>query len=201
MFGSRFFGLTAGFDYEAEVGGQFGHWAGDALQGWSWALDGGYTFEPVTWKPRVGAGFDWASGDDDPTDGKVGTMDQLFPLGHKYFGYLDLIGRQNITAANVNISCWPIEKVLQTALAYHAFWLSEEEDFLYDASGAAGRRDPTGQSGKEVGQEIDFTLAWKIDVHSSILFGYSHFWHNDFIVETGPSEDADLFYLQYAFKF
>ena len=42
---------------------------------------------------------------------------------------------------------------------------------------------------------------WKVDVHSSVLFGYSHFWDSDFIIETGPSEDADLFYVQYALKF
>ena len=164
-------------------------------------MHGGYTFADTRWKPRVGAGFDWASGDDDPLDGKVGTFDQLFPLGHKYFGFLDLIGRQNITALNLNLSAWPVAKKVKTAIAYHMFWLSEDEDFLYNAGGGAGRRDPTGSSGSEVGSEIDITVVWKIDRHQKVLLGWSHFFQDNFIQGTGISEDADLFYLQYAFKF
>lgn len=199
--GSRFWGKTAGFDYETELTGQWGRWAGDTIQAWSWSLDGGYTFEPVAWKPRIGAGFDWASGDEDPRDGKVGTFDQLFPLGHAYFGYLDLVGRQNITAVNVNLSAWPVEKKVKAAMAYHTFWLNARQDALYNAGGAATRRDPLGASGTEVGHELDLTVTWTIDVHQSLLVGYSHFWDSDFIINTGKSEDPDLFYVQYAFKF
>ncbi len=199
--GSRFWGKTGGFDYETELAGQWGHWAGDTVHAWTWAIDGGYTLEDVVWKPRLGAGFDWASGDASPGDGRVGTFDQLFPLGHKYFGFLDLFGRQNITDAYVNLSAWPVEKKVRTALVYHAFWLDDDQDALYDVSGAPGRRHATGHSGTEIGHEIDLTVSWKFDFHSSLLFGYSHFWDSDFVIQTGPSEDADLFYVQYSFKF
>lgn len=199
--GSRFWGKTAPWDYEAELTGQWGHWAGDTVQAWSWILDGGYTLERVAWKPRIGAGFDWASGDEDPRDGKVGTFDQLFPLGHKYLGLLDVIGRQNVTAANVNLSAWPIAEKLGAAMAYHAFWLNDDHDALYGVGGNAVRRDLTGHSGTEIGHEVDLTVQWKVDVHSTVLVGYSHFWDSDFIIQTGVSEDADLFYVQYALKF
>ena len=86
-------------------------------------------------------------------------------------------------------------------MAYHAFWLSNRKDALYNAGAAPGRRDPTGHSGREVGQELDLTVEWKLDVHAKLLFGYSHFWDSDLITNTGPSEDADLFYVQYQFKF
>ena len=45
------------------------------------------------------------------------------------------------------------------------------------------------------------TLLWKIDTHQSLLLGYSHFWDSDFIHQTGESDDPNLFYVQYAFKF
>ena len=199
--GSRFWGKTAGFDYEAEITGQWGHWAGDTVQAWSWTVDGGYTFASCPWKPRVGAGFDWASGDEDISDRAVGTFDQLFPLGHAYFGYLDLIGRQNITAANASVSAWPVAKKVNTRLAYHVFWLTEGEDALYNAGGGVVRRDPTGRAGKEVGHELDLTLKWLLKPHQVVLLGWSHFFDRDFIQRTGPHEDPDLFYLQYSFKF
>ncbi|MFQ5489098.1 MAG: alginate export family protein [Phycisphaerae bacterium] len=199
--GSRFWGKTGPWDYEAELAGQWGRWAGHTIQAWSWTVDGGYTFKQVPWKPRLGAGFDWASGDEDPRDGKVGTFDQLFPLGHKYLGFLDLIGRQNITAVNVNLSAWPVEKKVKAAVAYHAFWLNADRDALYNAGGKPGRRDPFGNSGSEVGHEVDVTVVWKIDLHQALLLGYSHFWDSNFIINSGKSEDPDLFYVQYSFKF
>lgn len=199
--GARFWGKQHGFDYETEIAGQWGHWAGDTVQAWSFSLDGGYTFAEMPGKPRLGIGFDWASGDDDPLDGKAQTFHQHFPLGHQYFGFLDLIGRQNIVALNVNLSAWPVAKKVKARMAYHAFWLDEERDALYNAGGGVGRRDLTGHSGKEVGQELDVTLLWKLNVHASILIGYSHFWDGPFIQHTGVSENADLIYIQYAMKF
>jgi len=199
--GSRFWGKTAGFDYDTELAGQWGRWAGDTIQAWSWSVGGGYTFANLPWKPRLGAGFDFATGDEDPKDGKVGTFSQLFPLGHAYLGYLDLIGRQNITAARAELSAWPVPKKVKAALAYHAFWLNDRHDALYNAGGRPGRRDVTGQSGTEVGHELDVTIGWKVDVHQSLLLGYSHFWDGTFISRTGKSEDPDMFYVQYAFKF
>ena len=199
--GSRFWGKTAGFDYEAELAGQWGHWANHTVQAWSWTLDGGYTLDSLPWTPRLGAGFDWASGDERVRDGKVGTFNQLYPLGHKYFGFLDVIGRQNVTSTNVNLGAWPIAKKVQAGMAYHVFWLNADRDAMYDAGGAVVRRDVTGIAGKEIGHELDVTLTWKVDVHSNLLFGWSHLWDSDFIIQTGPSEDADMFYVQYAMKF
>lgn len=199
--GSRFWGKTAGFDYEAELAGQWGHWAGDTIQAWSWNLDGGYTFSGVGCKPRLGVGFDWASGDRDPTDGQVQTFDQLFPFSHFYLGFLDLIARQNITALNVNLSAWAVPEKVKTKMTFHTFWLNSKDDWLYNAPGGWVRRDLAGNSGREIGHELDVTVVWKLNPHQAMLFGYSHFWDSDFIQQTGPSENADLLYVQYAYKF
>lgn len=199
--GARFWGETGPWDYETELSGQWGKWGGDTMQSWAFALYGGYTFETTAWKPRLGAGFDLATGDNDPTDSSVQTFDQLFPLGHAWLGYLDLVGRKNINAVNVNLTAWPVPKKLRGAVAYHAFWLNEKKDALYNAGGGVTRRDLTGDSGRDVGHELDLTLLWRIDAHSSALFGYSHFWGDSFISDTGPNEDASLFYIQYLYKF
>lgn len=199
--GSRFWGSRGRWDYEAMLAGQWGSWAGDHIEAWAWTLDGGYTFENTASRPRVGAGFDWASGDKDPFDGSVETFDQLYPLGHAYFGYLDLIGRKNTQSINVNVSAWPVPKKLRTYAAWHSFWLQSREDAIYNAAGRAGRRDRTGNSSREMGHELDLTLLWNIDVHQSILVGYSHLWAGEFIEKTGPSDDPDLMYFQYRYRF
>ena len=44
-------------------------------------------------------------------------------------------------------------------------------------------------------------MDWNIDRHQKVLLGWSHFFEGDVVHNTGISEDADLFYLQYAFTF
>ncbi|MEK6676850.1 MAG: alginate export family protein [Planctomycetota bacterium] len=199
--GSRFWGKTAGFDYETELTDQWGHWAGDRVHSLSWATDGGYTLAEVPWKPRIGSGFDWASGDKNPQDGEVSTFDPLFGAFHDYFGYLDIVGRQNISAVNVNVGAWPIADVLNGTMTFYTFWLNDRDDALYNELKQPIRRDVTGNSGREVGHELDVRFRWQIDPHSFVLAGYSHFWASDFISRTGSSEDVDWFYLHYGIKF
>jgi len=198
--GGRAGGHTGPLDYEGELAGQWGKFAGDTIHAWMAAAEVGWTFKDTPWTPRLAVGFDYGSGDKDPTDGTHDTFNQLFPLGHAHWGYLDLFGLQNLLAANVNLTFKPHERVT-TRFAWYTFWNDATLDALYNAAGAPVRRDPTGGAGHDIGNELDVTIAYQIDVHSHVLLGYSHFWGTNFIRATGPSQDADLLYLQYAFKF
>jgi len=198
--GGRFGGATGNFDYDAEVAGQWGKWAHDDVKAWMVGSDAGYTFKDVPWTPRIGTGFDYATGDQNPRDNTHGTFNQLYPLGHAFLGYIDLVARQNIIAPNLNLSFQPLKNVTARLFWYH-FWLDSNLDALYNASGQPIRRNASGSSGNDVGDEFDVTITWQVDVHSSFLIGYSYFWPSSFIETSGPSEDADLFYLQYQFRF
>jgi hypothetical protein len=198
--GSRFAGTTGNFDYDVEGAGQWGKWDGDEVHAWMVGSDGGYTFKDVTMTPRIGAGFDYATGDDTPRDNSHDTFNQLYPLGHAYLGYIDLVARQNIIAPNVNLSFKPLKNVT-TKLFYYHFWLDSNLDALYNASAIPIRRNASGSSGNDVGSEFDATVTWQVDAHSSVLLGYSHFWPSNFIESSGASRDADFVYLQYQFKF
>jgi len=201
MLGMRFWGKTGPWDYEAEWGGQWGKYAGQTIQAWMFTGDGGFTFKDVPWQPRLGVGFDYASGDEDPNDGVHQTFNQFFPLGHAHLGYLDLVGRQNIYDARTSVTIQPIDR-LTADVAYHALWLAEPEDALYNAGGGVTRRAAVGgRSSRELGHELDLTVSYALDVHSAVLLGWSHFWGDNFLEATGRSEDADLLYLQYVFKF
>lgn len=198
--GGRFGGTFSNFDYDAEVAGQWGKWDHDDIKAWMVGSDAGYTFKECSWKPRIGTGFDYATGDENPRDNTHGTFNQLYPTGHIFLGYIDLVGRENIISPNVNFSFKPLESVTAKLFWYH-FWLDSNLDALYNAAGQPIRRNVSGSSGNDVGDEFDVTLAWQVDVHSSLLIGYSHFWPSNFIETSGPSHDPDLFYLQYQFKF
>ncbi len=199
--GSRIAGKCGGgFDYDAELAGQWGRFAGDTIQAWMAGVEMGYTFKNIKCMPRIGIGFDYGSGDDNPFDSTHGTFNQMFPLGHAYLGDLDLFGRQNILATNVNIT-GKVCKNLTAKLVWHTFWNDSKRDALYNAGGGAGRRNVFGGAGHDVGNELDLTLKYVIDRHQKLVGGYAHFWGNNFISATGPSRDASAFWLHYMFTF
>jgi len=189
-----------GVEYDAEGGWQFGDAGERDIEAWFAAIEAGYTLVDVAMKPRVYLGYDYASGDSDPDDGTVGTFHQLFPLGHAYLGYIDVLGRQNVTDFSQGVSFWPVEKVLQLRLDHHIFHRAETGDAVYNVGGGVLRKADAGTS-REIGSEVDVTLTYKFDRATTAAAGYSRFFAGDFIEESGPSDDINFLYvsLQYTF--
>jgi hypothetical protein len=194
-------GGSGTFDYNTELTGQWGHWAGDEIDAWSWALDLGYTFDHP-WRPRIGTGIDMTSGDKDPFDRTVGSLNPLFPFNNVCIGFLDLMGRSNINTTYVGLDVWPVPDKVKASIFYHAFWLDAEQDAFYNAGGAGVLRDRTGRSGKQLGQELDLGIEWLISDYSSLWLAYSYFFTDNYIDTLVPgSDDPQLFLLQYQYKF
>ena len=142
---------------------QLGEFSNQDLVAASTPMGLGYSFKDRPWKPQVWAYYDWASGDPNPGQGDTNsTFEQLFPFGHYYFGYLDLVGRKNIQDAYFQFVCFP-ENWLTLLVQYHNFWLAEERDALYNAAGVPLRQDLTGAAGNYVGNEIDLLLSARAD--------------------------------------
>jgi len=199
--GSRLFGSfgDSGFGYDLEGAYQFGDVGAADINAFMLASQFSYTYADSSWKPSAYIGFDYASGDDAAGDGDVETFNQLFPLGHAYNGYMDLIGRQNIIDISAGVSFKPHKKVLVKA-DFHHFIRSNDSDSVYNAGGGILRATALGAS-DEVGQEIDITLKYMVDRHLTLQGGYSHFFAGDFFSDTGLSQDIDFFYFQAVYKF
>jgi hypothetical protein len=149
----------------------------------------------LRWDTKFAIGVDYASGDDDATDADVGTFHQLFPLGHKYFGHADLIGRQNLVAGRLEASTKPTDKVTLSA-AYHLFRRAEAADGVYNAGGGSLRAVPVGgNSDKAIGSEIDVMIEYKLDRHWTAFAEWAHFMPGAFLENTGASDDFDAFYI------
>ncbi len=196
--GGRVLGALHGFDYEVENAYQFGSVGAGDVSAWMIATEAGYTIKQAPLSPRLWLGFDYASGDDS-AGRDVGTFNQLFPLGHAYFGYIDAIGRQNIVDLHPGLSVKCGEKLTARAEG-HFFWRAEAADALYNAGGAVVRRGAPGTS-KDVGSEVDVVANYKFGRHLDLELGYSHFFPGKFIKQTGPDEDINFFYLQTQFYF
>jgi hypothetical protein len=187
--GAHFFTNPRPWDLDVEADWQFGDVAGDDIRAWSFAIDGGYTLHGITWSPRLSLGFDMASGDDNPADGERGTFNQLFPSGHPYFGYIDVIGRQNIIDLHPAL-VFNFSPPLNLRTEYHFFWRENTHDALYTAAGTP-LIGGGGSNTKYIGSEVDILLTWQLDRHWSAYAGYSHFFAGDFVEEAGAASGAD----------
>ena len=199
--GGRYYGdLEKKLLWDLEGGGQVGKRAGLDV-GAAYATGGiGWHFTDLPFNPTVWAYYDYASGDQDPNDNNFGTFNQLFPFGHYYLGFIDLVGRQNIHDLNFHLITNP--RPWLTLLAqYHIFDLASANAPLFNAGGVPIRSDPTGASGVDVGQELDLFMNVRLSQHQHILVGYSKLYRGSFLERTGVTSDPETVYVQYNYRF
>lgn len=198
-FGSRYAGDWQNFTWDFEGMYQFGSWVNQRTSAAASATGVGYHFANLPWNPQWWVYYEWASGTQNPNGSVHQTFNQLFPWGHAYFGYLDLVGRQNIRDLNTQLTFYPA-KWVTTLVQFHMFRLDNARDALYNASGTVIRDDPTGTAGRDVGNEIDFTVNFHLARHHEFFVGYSKLFAGTFIQRTGPGGSPEVTYVQYSFK-
>ena len=201
--GARFSGKSGGFTYSAEGAYQFGDRAELDVDSYGWALTADYNFGGAM-NPTIGVEWDFASGDDNSSDGDYGTFDPLFPFGHLYQGYMDLFAWRNGHDIVVKFGIDATED-LWLGAALHWFILDEENDSWYNASGAAIRTSALAGIDNSVGQELDLHGKYKVNDSVALWFGYSHFFAGDYVNDTDQGtngdEDADWVFLQMTVNF
>ncbi|HVU23636.1 MAG TPA: alginate export family protein [Opitutus sp.] len=184
-------------DYEIEADYQFGHTGAADVFAWSFASVAGYQVTADK-SLRVWAGFDWASGDDGK-GGNVQTFSQLYPLGHAYFGAIDMIGRQNIIDVSAGAT-WKPQPKLTLNFGAHSFTAASTGDAIYNAGGGVVRAGGAYRS-SGIGVETDLTAAYALNRHIALDAGYGHFFAGSAIRHSGPSEDIDFLYAGTTFTF
>lgn len=214
--GSRVFGSTDdGLLYEFEGGVQFGenspgygdHNAGFFTGGLGRQLS--VCTNSGEWKPTVWFWYDWASGGDDvPAARGDNSFDQLFPLAHKYLGFIDLFGRRNINDVNAQFITPVLGSKVKLLVWYHYLFL-DQKTTPYNVNGVP--YNPANAAGdRELGHEIDVLFNITLNPRNSALVGYSYFNAGDYYNTTAgipnaapPRADADaqFFYFQYQTRF
>lgn len=203
-------GQFGGWDYDAELAGQFGNFFDSGLaarlehEAFAAHIAGGYTCPHTDFAPRLGLEYNYASGDSDPTDGTHQTFENLFPTNHKFYGYMDFLSWQNLHNIRLAASAKPVEG-LTVSVDYHLFWLADTADYLYMASGAARTtggygRNPANDS--FAGSELDVIATYAIKPWATAQLGYGHFFRGGYVKDSiAASQDADWFYLQAVINF
>ncbi len=192
-FGSRLYGNRGDWLYEMEGGVQIGRQSGLGLnQDAGFGTAGlGRKMPEHPWKPTVWFYYDYASGNF--PGGDFNRFNQLFPLAHKYFGFIDAVQRSNIESPNLLLTMKPHQK-WDFLIWYWYFMANSGTDIVPSIGGTPIQ----SLSRTHFGDELDLLAKYAVGPRSNILFGYSHFWRGNKIL---APKDADFFYTQWEVNF
>jgi hypothetical protein len=191
---------STGIDYDVEMARQAGSLGTDTISAWAGHWLAGYTFSQSRYKPRAFAEFDYASGDQNATDGTRGTFDQIYPSGHDLYALTDQIGFRNIQVLRGGFEFKPAAKWKLTT-KYGDYWLANIHDALYNGPGTAVAKSAAGTAGRFVGQEIDFIAAYNFNKRTSVGAGLGHLFAGTFLNNTTPGNGYTYPYLQLTYAF
>jgi len=200
--GSRYAGDKNNLLWDIEGALQFGERGDEDVIAGMFTAGGGYHFDEAPLNPTFWVYYDFASGDANPNSGRNTTFNQLFPFGHYYLGWADLVGRQNIHDVNAHLYLYPANWVTLW-LQFHHFWLAEPRDALYNAAGSAYRRSPTGAAGTNVGDEVDIVTTFHLTKQSDLMVGYCRLQGGGFLEKTSSptrAADSDLLFFIYSYR-
>jgi len=168
------------FDYRVEVIGERGYVGTNNIRAWATTFGAGYRFASLRGVPRIFGGYDYASGDKNPTDGIHNTFDLLYPNAHDRFGIADQFGWQNVVSYRGGASV-RLHRRLTVVGQYLDFSLAEAKDGIYNISGGLIARDKAGKSGTHVGESFE-TYAWyELNRRVSIGAGIAHILPGTFL--------------------
>ncbi len=189
--GLRFTNEDLRWQPDLQAAYQFGKFDGDDHSAWMVHAGVRHNLESGSFS----LAYNFASGDSDPSDGDHGTFDNLYPLNHPYYGYMDLFSLQNIH--NVELSYTKrLGRGVQVYASWNAFWLAEEDTDAWYNAGLAPIRIATTDVDTYVGNEFDITVrAPLFSGRVSLLAGVSAFLAGSYLEDFGLVEDAYFYYV------
>ncbi len=189
--GLRFTNEDLRWQPDLQAAYQFGKFGDDDHSAWMVHAGARHNLESGSFS----LAYNFASGDSDPSDGDHGTFDNLYPLNHPYYGYMDLFSLQNIH--NVELSYRKrLGRGVQVYASWNAFWLAEEDTDAWYNAGLAPIRIATTDVDTYVGNEFDITVrAPLFSGRVSLLAGVSAFLAGSYLEDFGLVEDAYFSYV------
>ena len=149
------------WEFELESAYQFGDISPEGRFEFFQHAEAGYTFVSM-WKPQVLLRFDYASGGLDPLYGARSF--EFVPSG-----IFQPFERSNIISPGLRGMVQPRER-LSLLAQYRAWWLADATDPWV----GSGLQDPTGSSGRFLGQTIELRLRWGLIANVFLQVGYVH---------------------------
>jgi hypothetical protein len=184
---------------------QWGHWGDQRHRAYAYALEGGYQFRQVPWKPWLRVGWFTGSGDPDPGDRTHETFFQILPTARLYafFPFYNLMNNQDLF---FQAFLYPYRNGF-IRFDYHSLWLAEGTDLWYFGAGATRRDVIFGYGGRDTGgrrslaQVPEITFRHSFNKYAWVELYYAHAFGGGAVDQLFSGRQADFFFLELNLKF
>jgi hypothetical protein len=197
--GVRISGTWQALDYAGEAIVQRGSWSADRVSAYAATATVGWRLPGPSWKPRLSAEYNFASGDPAARDGCRNSFDQFYPSNHGYYGMIDQFGWKNMKNYRFGFD-FVARKKLKVRADFNEFYLATVQDSLYGSSGTSAVLNRKAASG-HVGVEINsvalyqWTRIWKFGT------GVGRLYAGDYLKQSGYGFGYTYPYLMFAGTF
>ncbi len=197
-FGTRIFGDTGSSYWNLEAAVQQGTFASHRRAAWGIGGEIGHRFSQAPLQPDLRLSADVISGDDDPDDPELGTLNPLFPRG-KYFVSQSPIGPRNLIHIRPSVTIHP-DKDVELSLSGSAYWRQSADDGIYAISGALVRSGRDSDA-RFIGTQAEIAVAWQATPELNLAASVGVFDPGTFIRETGPAQVIKLIGVMANYRF
>ena len=188
------------WDYGAAFIRQWGNMADAPIEAWGYYAELGHTLD-ARLTPRLFAEYTFGSGDEDPSDGKVGGFVDIYPTAHRWYGYNDLVGWRNLKNIRLGTQLWPSSKV-RLQFDFHSFWLASKRDSLYNVGGRLSVRAPeAGAVEAKIGDEVNATVTYTVSEVVGIETVAGYMFPGPFLKANSPGHGNTFTYLSIYYRF
>jgi len=196
---TRYWKSGGGFIYNLEAAYQFGEFGEGNINAWTAAIDIGYTFEQLKFKPSLNLRNDYISGDQKAGDGNLQTFNPLYPKGG-YFGFNPLIGPSNLIDLHPYLVMTMSEKLsLQADVVLN--WRYAKGDGIYRPSGNFNTAGSVSDQ-RFIGTAYLLSADYRFNSMLSASVGGQYFKVGSFIKDiVNPAADSRFFNIQISYKF
>jgi len=186
-------------DYEVETAWQIGTKGVTGHFAYLQHFELGYMLK-YPWTPRIVFQYDYASGDRQPGDSQDGSFDTLFGarnFEYERTGIWGPFSRTNLISPGWRVTVEPMPR-LRLEIKHRAWFLAQSKDFF----GNSGLRDPTGQAGTSLGQDVELRAEWEVSSNLDFDIGYTHWFKGSYFdspailsqMPAGGNKDSDYFF-------
>jgi hypothetical protein len=166
----RFSGTANGLDWDIEGMNQTGRIGAQTINARAFGSLAGYTFPNVGWTPRVGMSVDVSTGDRNPYDNKLETLNPLFPNGYYLAGYT---GYPNLIHLKPTMTVHPA-RAANVMVALASQWRETTADAIYTFPNFP-IAETAGRSGRYTGAYGECRADWAITSHYSVSLEAVHY--------------------------
>ena len=188
------------WDYNMALVQQRGDLAGAEIQAWGYYAELGYSVDAEA-SPRLYVHYNFGSGDEDGSDGRVGGFVDIYPTAHFLYGYNDLVGWRNMKNIRLGAEFKPHPK-FGLQFDFHSFWLVTGNDALYNVSGGLSVAPPPGGAADlKIGNELDAVFTVPVSKAVNLSGGIGYMFPGPYLKANTPGDGNTFTYLVASYKF